>query len=164
MDYNPYYEDGYDERQMGMMGMGMMGMGMMGVSAGDLLLIPDIQTAVILEVQAFNYYRRLIVLALNEQQRQIIASIQRDEMMHYHWFTMMLRMLGAQQPLIPPGELPMQFIEGVREAVRLEYEAATFYQTIANRATAPFIRMHTFRAIYDEQRHAALLQNILMSL
>ena len=42
MDYNPYYEDGYGERQMGMMGMGMgMGMGMMGVSAGDLLLIPD---------------------------------------------------------------------------------------------------------------------------
>lgn len=157
----PYLEDGYDERQMGMMGMGM---GMMGISAGDLLLIPDIQTAVILEVQAFNYYQRLIALALNEPQRQIIAGIQRDEMMHYHWFSMMLRMLGAQQPPIPPGGLPAEFAEGVREAIRLEFEAAAFYQTIANRASAPFIRMHTFRAIYDEQRHAALLQNILMSL
>ncbi|WP_010247586.1 ferritin family protein [Acetivibrio cellulolyticus] len=141
-----------------------MGMGMMGISSSDLLLINDIQTAVILEVQAFNYYQRLMALTANEQQRQIITSIQRDEMRHYHWFTMMLRMMGAQQPLIPPGELPVNFVEGTREAIRLELEAAVFYQTIANRATAHFIRMHTTRAIYDEQRHATLLQNILISL
>lgn len=156
MAFNPYYADSYDERQMGM--------GMMGVSGNDFLLIPDIQTAVILEVQAFNYYQRLMALTVNEQQQQIIASIQRDEMRHYHWFTMMLRMMGAQLPLIPPGELPVNFVEGVREAIRLELEAAAFYQTIANGAATPFIRMHTFRAVYDEQRHAALLQNTLMSL
>ncbi|MCX8132326.1 MAG: ferritin-like domain-containing protein [Clostridia bacterium] len=137
---------------------------MMGISGSDLLLINDIQTAVILEVQAFNYYQRLMAMTANEQQRQIIASIQRDEMRHYHWFAMMLRMMGAQQPLIPPGELPVNFVEGVREAIRLELEAAVYYQTILNRATAHFIRMHTQRAIYDEQRHAALLQSILMSL
>lgn len=161
MDYNPYFENDYDERQMGM-GMGM-GMGMMGISGSDLLLIPDIQTAVILEVQAFNYYQRLIALTANEQQRQIIASIQRDEMRHYHWFTMMLRMMGAQQPLVTPGILPTSFVEGVRTAIRQELEAAAFYQTILMRATAHFIRMHTQRAIYDEQRHASLLQSILMS-
>lgn len=157
MDFYLNYEDGYNERQMGLMGM-------MGVSGSDLLLIPDIQRTLILEVQAFNYYQRLITLIANEQQRQIIASIQRDEMMHYHWFTMMLHMMGAQQPLIPPGEKPVNFVEGVREAIRLELEAAAYYQTILNRATAHFIRMHTQRAIYDEQRHAALLQNILMNL
>lgn len=156
MNFYPTYKDGYEERQMGM--------GMMGISSSDLLLIPDIQTAVILEVQAFNYYQRLMTLTANEQQRQIIASIQRDEMRHYHWFTMMLRMMGAQLPLVPPGELPVNFVAGVREAIRLELEAVAFYQTIANRATAHFIRMHTLRAVYDEQRHAALLQNILISL
>jgi rubrerythrin len=85
-------------------------------------------------------------------------------MRHYHWFAMMLRMMGAQQPLIPPGELPVNFVEGVREAIRLELEAATFYQGIANSATSHFIWLHTMRAIYNEQRHASLLQNILMNL
>jgi rubrerythrin len=154
MDFNTYYEDNSGERQMGMI----------DISGSDLLLVNDIQRAVILEVQAFNYYQRLITLTTNEQQQQIISSIQRDEMMHYHWFTMMLRMMGAPQPLIPPGELPISFPEGVREAIRLELEAAAFYQTIVNRAASHFIRMHTMRAIFDEQRHAALLQNILMSL
>jgi rubrerythrin len=161
MDFYPIYVNNYDERQMGMMGMGM---GMMSVPGSDLLLAPDIQRAVILEVQAFNYYQRLMALTANEQYRQIIASIQRDEIRHYHWFTMMLRMMGAQQPLISLGELPVNFVDGVREAIRLELEAAAFYQTILNRANAHFIRMHIQRAIYDEQRHAALLQNILMSL
>lgn len=157
MDYNPYSENDHDERQMGMG----MGMGMMGISGSDLLLADDIQRAVILEVHAFNYYQSLIALAPNEQQRQIIRSIQRDEMRHYHWFTMMLRMMGAQQPLIPPGILPVSFAEGVRIAIQQELEAAAFYQTIANRAVSRFIQMHTVRAIYDEQRHASLLQGIL---
>lgn len=156
MHYNSYFENEYDERQMGM--------GMMGISGSDLFLINDIQRAAVLEVQAFNYYQRLISLAANEQQRQIIGSIQRDERMHFHWFTMMLRMMGAQQPLITPGVLPASFVEGVRIAIRQELEAAAFYQTILNRATAHFIRMHTQRAIYDEQRHASMLQGILMSL
>lgn len=123
-----------------------------------MLLINDIQRAAILEVQAFNYYERLIALAANEQQQQIISSIQRDERMHYHWFTMMLRMMGAQQPIITPGILPTSFVEGVRIAIRQELEAAAFYQTIANRAASRFIQMHTVRAIYDKQRHASMLQ------
>jgi hypothetical protein len=49
MDYNLYFEDSYSERQMGM--------GMIGISGNDLLLVNDIQRAVILEVQAFNYYQ-----------------------------------------------------------------------------------------------------------
>jgi hypothetical protein len=114
---------------MGMMGMGA-GMGMMGISGSDLLLTADIQRAVILEVQAFNYYQRLIALAATEQQRQIISSIQRDEMMHYHWFTMMLRMMGAQQPIIPPGELPTNYVQGVRTAIRLEQEAQLFIRLL----------------------------------
>jgi rubrerythrin len=158
MNYNPYLEKDHDERQMGM------GMGMMGISSSDLFLINDIQRAAILEVQAFNYYERLIALAVNEQQRQIIGSIQRDERRHYHWFTMMLRMLGAQQTFIPLGILPTSFIEGVRIAIQQELEAAAFYQTIANRASSRFIQMHTLRAVSDEQRHASLLQSILMSL
>ncbi len=127
--------DGYDERQMGMMGMGM---GMMGISSSDLLLINDIQRAVILEVQAFNYYQRLIALTANPQQRQIIASIQRDEMMHFYWFTMMLRMMGEQQPIITPGELPISFIEGVREAIRLELEAVAFLSDYSKQGYCTF--------------------------
>jgi rubrerythrin len=60
--------------------------------------------------------------------------------------------------------LPTSFVEGVRTAILQELEAAAFYQTIANRANSRFIQMHTLRAIYDEQRHASLLQSIMNNL
>ena len=47
-------------------------------------------------------------------------------------------------------KIPVNFVEGVREAIRLKLEAA-YYQTILNRVTAHFIRIHT---IYNEYLHA----------
>lgn len=156
-----------DEAQMRMEPMEMEQMGMMdgmGMLSSDMFLINDISEAVIREVHAYNFYQRLAELAPYDEYRQTILRIQSDEARHYHWFTMMLRMMGAQQPQIPAGELPTVFAEGVRAAIRNELEAATFYQDIAYRATTRPVQMHFLHATHDEQRHASWFQYMLMNL
>ncbi|MCE3201056.1 ferritin-like domain-containing protein [Paenibacillus sonchi] len=144
--------------QMGEMGMG----GEMGMHGGmaftNTFLIPDISKAIIGEAHAYWFYERLAELAPNEQNRQTILRIQRDEAKHYRWFTMILSHLGGQQPQIPTGKMPMTFQEGVRTAIHDELETAAFYQDIAYRATDRPIEMHFMHAMHDEQRHASLFQ------
>lgn len=137
-----------------------MGMGMDLTT--DAHLIEDVSKAIILEVQAYNFYQRLVELTPNEQFRQIIFRIQRDEMKHYHWFTMILRMMGGQQPQIPFGEIPRDFKEGVQKAIQKELEAYSFYQDISSRAKTHHVQMHFMHASHDEQRHATWLQSMLM--
>lgn len=153
---------GMEPMEMGQMGM-MGGMGM-GMLSSDMFLINDISEAVIREAHAYNFYQRLAGLAPNDEYQQTIIRIQRDEARHYHWFTMMLRMMGAQQPQIPPGDLPASFKEGVRTAIRHELDDAAFYQNIAYRATTHHVQMHFMHASHDEQRHASWFQYILMNL
>lgn len=129
----------------------------------DAHLIVDVSRAIILEVHAYHFYQRLIQLTANEQFRQIILKIQHDEMKHYHWFTMILRMMGGQQPQITIGELPRDFEEGIQTAIQNELEASAFYQEIASRATTHYVQTHFMHASQDEQRHAIWLQNIWMT-
>ena len=128
----------------------------------DAHLREDVSRAINLEVHAYNFYQRLIQLTPNEQFRQIILRIQHDEMKHYHWFTMILRLMGGQQPQITAGEIPRDFKEGVQKAIQNELEASAYYQDIASRATTHYVQMHFMHASHDEQRHATWLQNILM--
>jgi|GEM_PF-2583058 len=128
------------------------GMGPGGMWQGDFDLINEISEAIILEAHAYNFYERLADLAATPQQQQIILIIQQDEARHYHWFTMLLRRIGGQQPRIPAGELPRIFREGIREAIQNELEAATFYEEIASQATASPIQMRFMHASNDEQR------------
>lgn len=150
--------DGMDHMgQLGSMG-GMMNLGQ------DAFLMNDISKAIIGEVHAYNFYERLAALAPDEQYRQIIRSIQRDEARHYHWFTMMIRMMGGQLPQIPQGELPVNFKDGVRTAIRHELETAAFYQDISMRATTHHVQMHFMHAMHDEQRHASWFQYMLTAI
>ncbi len=136
----------------------------MGMHIGDTHLIEDIIKSLIAEVHCYYYYERLAQLANNEQNRQIILRIQHDEAKHYHWFSMILRMMGVDQPQIPSGDLPNNFKDGVREAIGTELDAAAFYQDIAYRATEHPVQMHFMHASNDEQRHAAYFQNMLVNL
>lgn len=137
------------------------GMGPGSMWQGDFDLIDEISESIILEAQAYNFYERLIGLAATPQQRQIILSIQQDEARHYHWFTMLLRRLGGQQPRIPPGKLPTTFRAGVRRAIQNELEGAAFYEEIASQATGRPVQMRFMHASRDEQRHAVWFQNML---
>lgn len=139
------------------------GSGPMGMNlTSDTHLIEDVSRAINLEVHAYNFYQRLIQLTPNEQFRQIILRIQHDEIKHYHWFTMILRMMGGQEPQITFGEIPRDFKQGVQKAIQNELEASAYYQDIASKATTHYVQMHFIHASHDEQRHATWLQNILM--
>lgn len=129
--------------------------------SNDESLIEDISKAVILEVQAFNYYNKLLDFITDNQDRLIILRIQRDEAKHFRWFTMILNMLGARIPQIPAGELPTDLKNGIKKAIKKEIDAQEFYQDISYRATSHPIQMHFLHAANDEQRHATLLQSML---
>lgn len=152
MKYSSYYENNYDIQQIDVNNIDT-----------DNHLVKDIRKAIIGEVHAYNFYQRLAELAPNEQYRQIILSIQQDEATHYHWFTMILCMIGGQLPQIPRGDLPREFVEGVRAAICDELEAADLYQDIAYRATAYPIRLYFTHASLDEQQHALWFQAMLRS-
>lgn len=130
-------------------------------SVRDNRLISDIKEAVIKEVHAYDYYTRLAAMVRDDQDRQTLLRIRHDEMKHYRWFSAILQRLGAEQPEIPTGTAPRNFMEGVRDAIRDELEAAAFYQSIAYRARDRSIEMHFLHAAQDEQRHAAWLQYML---
>lgn len=130
-------------------------------SIRDNRLINDIKESVIKEAHAYDYYTKLAAMARSEQDRQTILRIRHDEMKHYRWFSAILQRLGAEQPEIPPGTSPRNFVEGVRSAIRDELEDAAFYQNIAYRARDRSIEMHFLHAAQDEQRHAAWLQYML---
>lgn len=151
MNYSSYYEN--DKRQIDM-----------DILDNDILLVNDIRKAIIGEVHAYYFYQKLAKLAPNEQYRQIILSIRQDEARHYQWFTMILCMIGGQQPQIPCGDLPRGFVEGVRTAICDELETADFYQDIASRATAYNIQLYFTHASHDEQEHALWFQAMLMNL
>lgn len=136
----------------------------MGMPSGDTALIPDISKAIVGEAQAYQYYDRLAQLAPNEQDRQTIRKIQRDEARHYHMFTMILRQLGGQMPHIPGTQLPVTYREGLLHSVRDELETSAFYQEVASRASDHRIEMQFMHASHDEQRHAAWFQYMLGNL
>jgi rubrerythrin len=162
MYYNTFYQ-GQPENGEEQINMSRMGMRQMPLNS-DINLLNDVAQSIILEAHAYNFYQRLAELAPNEQDRQIIFRIQRDEAKHYHWFTMILRRMGGQQPQLTIGALPQEFKEGVRTAIFNELEAASFYQDIAYRATDHMTQMHFMHASHDEQRHASWFEYMLINL
>ncbi|HWT73719.1 MAG TPA: ferritin-like domain-containing protein [Mobilitalea sp.] len=166
-DQDQYYgnqmQDAGDDMDMGM-GMDM-GMNVrQSISGRDINLESEIAKAITGEVQAYYFYEKLMELAPNEEIKNVIKGIQEDEAKHYHWFTAILRRMGAEIPQVPAGEMPTDFEEGVKRAIRDELEANEFYLDIAYRATDPFIEKHFRHASQDEQRHATLFLNILMNM
>ncbi|MBY3621821.1 ferritin-like domain-containing protein [Acinetobacter sp. CUI P1] len=130
--YKTGYQDGLRAMggQMGQEGMG----GEMSMHGGmaftNTFLIPDISKAIIGEAHANWFYEKLAELAPNEQTRQTILRIQRDEAKHYRWFTMILSRLGGQPPQITAGKMPRTFQEGVRTAIQDELKRPRSTRTL----------------------------------
>jgi rubrerythrin len=130
----------------------------------DIELIDEITKAAIEEAQAYNFYQRLADLATNEQQRQAILEIQRDEAIHYRWFITFLRRLGVQELNIPAVELPTELETGLKILINHELNAASFYENISYEATSRPVALHFLHASHDEKRHASALQTMLTNL
>jgi rubrerythrin len=130
----------------------------------DMKLAQDLSKAIEGETNAYYSYGALAKLAPNEADRQTILGIQHDEAMHYNWFGMMLRMMGEEMPRVQMGKMPRDFVEGVRDSIKDELEASGFYEDTSLEAEDPNARMLFSHASQDEQRHATLLQNILINM
>jgi rubrerythrin len=134
------------------------------LSPSDMMLANDISKAIVGEVQAYYFYDALAKLAPNDEDQQTIKGIQEDEAKHFNWFSTYLRAMERGIPGIPAGEPPTDFKSGVKTAIHDELTANEFYLDISYRATDPYIKMIFLYASQDEQRHAALLENILINL
>lgn len=152
MYYIPYQQNQYNQNHMDM--------GQENPDC-DTLLIEDITKAIIEEVHGYYKYEKLIELSANAMEKQVISDIAQDEAKHYHWLSSILDQLGAPEPQYTEGELPSDFVEGIRSSIEDELQASKTYAELEMQATDPNIAMYLRHASQDEQRHATWLLYLL---
>ncbi|GIP34138.1 hypothetical protein J2TS4_33480 [Paenibacillus sp. J2TS4] len=120
----------------------------------DSSLAKSLEKAINGEHNAIRTYAWLAKKAPNEQFRNIITDIQKDEERHYRAFSEFYSQLtGGQKPHIEEAPLPTSFKEGVEESIKDELEDSKFYLELSESAP-PQIQKVLLRASQDEQRHA----------
>ena len=131
-------------------------------SAND-QLITNLANAINGEYNAIRFYEKLAELAPNEEVRNRILEIRRDEMRHYQGFVYTYMYLTGQQPSPKISEtLPTNFKSGILSAFKDEQEAVEFYHRVARETANPSISNQFRLNASDEQNHAVwfLLINI----
>lgn len=111
------------------------------------------------EAEARRFYRKLIDLAPNEKEADIINHFFEDEAKHYSKFKMLYEMLTGKVPELPKPEAPdfSTYVEGVEQAILDELEAYEFYRDIYLSTSNMMVRDIFFEALTDENEHAAHL-------
>jgi len=103
-------------------------------------LILDLNKAINGEYNAIRYYEQLAKLAPNEEVKNRILEIQKDEIRHYQGFVYTYTYLTAQQPTLQINEtLPQNFKSGILTAFKDEQEAVEFYHRVAREYNIPYI-------------------------
>lgn len=111
------------------------------------------------EAEARLFYERLIQMAPNLQEAEIIRHFLNDEIKHYRNFRMLYRRLTGNEPVLPPLNLSTftTYVEGVEQAILDELEAYEFYRDIYLCSWNHMVRNIFFEALTDENEHAAHL-------
>lgn len=123
--------------------------------AQDSSIIRDIEKAIQGEYQAIVCYEKLAELAPNEETRDRILEIRKDEVKHYHVFSQIYTKLTGKKPTVMKEvECPEGYREGLDFAFKDEQITVDFYHEIADRAKDLQIKQQFRRAAYDEQNHA----------
>jgi len=118
-------------------------------------LILDLNKAINGEYNAIRYYEQLAKLAPNEEVKNRILEIQKDEIRHYQGFVYTYTYLTAQQPTLQINEtLPQNFKSGILTAFKDEQEAVEFYHRVAREYNIPYISNQFSSNASDEQNHA----------
>ncbi len=118
-------------------------------------LILDLTKAINGEYNAIRYYEQLAKLASNEEVKNRILEIQKDEIRHYQGFVYTYTYLTAQQPTLQINEtLPQNFKSGILTAFKDEQEAVEFYHRVAREYNIPYISNQFSSNASDEQNHA----------
>lgn len=111
------------------------------------------------ELEAIKYYERLIKMALNQEEADIIRDFYKDEKKHYNNFRRLYIMMTGKQPIIPSINMPKfeNYLQGVEQAILDELDAYEFYRDIYLSNINPYVRSLFFEAFTDENEHAAHL-------
>ncbi|MEY2373345.1 ferritin-like domain-containing protein [Lysinibacillus capsici] len=104
------------------------------------LLILDLIKAINGEYNAIRFYKHLAQLAPNEEVKDRILEIRKDEMRHYQGFVYSYTYLTGQQPSPQINEtLPQNFKSGILTAFKDEQEAVEFYHRVAREYNVPLL-------------------------
>ncbi|WP_416825625.1 ferritin-like domain-containing protein [Ectobacillus polymachus] len=123
--------------------------------SADQELIQDLAKAINGEYSAITCYEQLAKLAPNEEERNRILEIRKDEIRHFHSISQIYTSLSGGQPTPQmPEACATDYKQGVKAAFKDEQETVDFYLDIADKAKNPFIKKQFRRAASDEQNHA----------
>jgi rubrerythrin len=111
------------------------------------------------EAEARKYYKRLMGMAPNERDEDIIEHFFEDETKHLSKFRMLFEMITGKEPEIANVKQPDfdNYLEGIEQAILDELEAYEFYRDIYLSNNNPIVRDIFFEALTDENEHAAHL-------
>lgn len=111
------------------------------------------------ESEARLYYERLIRMAPNKEEAEIISNILEDELKHFKNFKELYKKLTGCEPVLLQLKCPTftNYIEGIEKAILDELEAYDFYRDIYLSTRDPYVRDIFFEALTDENEHAAHL-------
>lgn len=111
------------------------------------------------EAEARKYYKKLMGMAPNEKEENIIDHFFEDETKHFSKFRMLFEMITGKEPEIGNAKTPDfdNYLEGVEQAILDELEAYEFYRDIYLSGNNPIVRDIFFEALTDESEHAAHL-------
>ncbi|MHB1391679.1 MAG: ferritin family protein [Clostridia bacterium] len=111
------------------------------------------------EAEARKYYKKLMSMAPNEKEADMIERFYEDETKHLSKFRMLFEMITGKEPEITSVKSPDfdTYLEGIEQAILDELEAYEFYRDIYLASNNPIIRDIFFEALTDENEHAAHL-------
>jgi len=103
------------------------------------------------------YYEQLHKMTSDRQDIDIISTIHKEEIDHYHTFINLYAHLFGEQPSVLSTALPQiySFVYGVKNSIRIELDAYDLYSNIFFTDPNIEVRNAFVRALTDENRHAA---------
>jgi rubrerythrin len=118
-------------------------------------LIGDITKAINGEYSAIACYEQLAKIAPNEEVRNRILEIRKDEIRHYQIFSQIYFTITSRQPAPQIIEqCATEYRSGLEAALKDEQETVDFYHEIADTPKDPYVSEQFRRAAADEQNHA----------
>lgn len=91
--------------------------------------------------------------------RELLKGIAYDSMKHANMLSGLIALLESKTPFISESE-SREFLEGIREHIRLEQKAIETYSLLINQVDDKRVKMIISYILEDEKRHHALLKKI----
>lgn len=108
------------------------------------------------EQDARKFYQKLITMATDQEDKNIISKIYNDEGEHFNNFRRLYNKLTGRNPMLPAPETPNipNYLAGIRKAIMDETDTYAFYKDTYLCSNNPIAKEIFFDAFTDENEHA----------